>query len=54
VDKVAHTITIDAEKAKRYRLHPAHQADARAGSAAYDGATGAFSIPARTAVVFVE
>ena len=29
VDKVAHTITIDAEKAKRYRLHPAHRAEAR-------------------------
>ena len=54
VDKVAHSITIDAEKAKRYRLHPAHRADARARTAAYDSATGTFSIPARTAVVFVE
>ena len=54
VDKVAHTITVDSEKARRYRLHPAHRADARARSATYDRATGAFGIPARTAVVFVE
>jgi pullulanase len=54
VDKAAHTITIEAEKAKRYRLHPAHRADARAKRATYDSATGAFTIPARTAVVFVE
>jgi pullulanase/glycogen debranching enzyme len=54
VDKVAHSVTIDAEKARRYRLHPAHRADARARAAAYDSATGTFSIPARTAVVFVE
>ena len=54
VDKVAHSVTIDAEKAKRYRLHPAHRADPRAKIATYDRATGTFSIPARTAVVFVE
>ncbi|WLI88167.1 DUF3372 domain-containing protein [Massilia sp. R2A-15] len=54
VDKKSHTVTIDAEKAKRYRLHPAHRADARVKQAAYDGDTGAFTIPARTAVVFVE
>ncbi|MFC0134881.1 alpha-1,6-glucosidase [Massilia eurypsychrophila] len=54
VDKVAHTITVDAEKAKRYRLHPAHRADPRAKSATYDSAAGVFTIPARTAVVFVQ
>ena len=54
VDKVAHIITLNAEKAKRYRLHPAHRSDPRALSARYDSATGAFAIPARTAVVFVE
>jgi pullulanase/glycogen debranching enzyme len=54
VDKAAHTIVIDAEKAKRYRLHPAHRADARVRDATYDSVTGSFSIPARTAVVFVE
>ncbi len=54
VDKAAQSIAIDAEKAKRYRLHPAHRADARVLTATYDGATGTFTIPARTAVVFVE
>jgi pullulanase/glycogen debranching enzyme len=54
VDKVAHTVTIGEEKDRRYRLHPAHRADARARAATYDRATGTFSIPARTAVVFVE
>ena len=54
VDKVAHTITLDAEKAKRYRLHPAHRSDPRALSSHYDSAAGTFFIPARTAVVFVE
>jgi pullulanase/glycogen debranching enzyme len=58
VDKNAHTLTIAAEKDKRYRLHPVHRrfdaADRRpATSAAYDRATGAFTIPPRTAVVFV-
>jgi len=58
VDKIAHTLTIDAEKAKRYSLHPVHlrfgAADLRpAADARYDGATGAFTIPPRTTVVFV-
>jgi pullulanase len=58
VDKVAHTVTIAAEKAKAYRLHPVHRrfdaADHRpATSARYDRATGAFTIPPRTTVVFV-
>ncbi len=57
VDKAAHGITIDAEKAKQYRLHPVHlsagAADRRAAQASYDPATGRFTIPARTAVVFV-
>jgi pullulanase len=54
VDKVSHSLTIDAEKAKRYRLHPAHRADPRAGTATYNSATGMFTIPPRTAVVFVQ
>ena len=54
VDKAAHSVVIDAEKAVRYRLHPAHRADPRAKAATYDKATGTFSIPARAAVVFVE
>ncbi|HEU4730667.1 MAG TPA: alpha-1,6-glucosidase domain-containing protein [Kofleriaceae bacterium] len=58
VDKVAHTITIGAEKNKPYRLHPVHRrfdaADRRpATGARYDRATGAFTVPPRTAVVFV-
>lgn len=58
VDKVAHTLTIAGEKHKRYQLHPVHRqldvADRRpATSARYDRATGAFTIPPRTAVVFV-
>ena len=54
VDKVAHTVTATSEQRRRYRLHPAHAADARVKQARFDGATGSFVIPARTAVVFVE
>ena len=58
VDKTAHAIAIDAAQAGRMRLHPVHTApgaaDKRAADAAYDRATGMLSIPARTAVVFVE
>ncbi|MEO7730798.1 MAG: alpha-1,6-glucosidase domain-containing protein, partial [Kofleriaceae bacterium] len=59
VDKVAHTLTIGAEKHKAYRLHPVHRrfdaADHRpALGARYDRETGAFTIPPRTAVVFVS
>lgn len=56
-DKVAQTLTLAAEQGKAYELHPVHRApdaaDTRARSASYDAATGAFTIPARTAVVFV-
>ncbi|MYN09052.1 alpha-1,6-glucosidase domain-containing protein [Pseudoduganella aquatica] len=58
VDKVEQSIVADEEKGKRYRLHPVHAApgaaDQRAQSARYDSGTGRFTIPARTAVVFVE
>ena len=58
VDKVAHALTIDAEKNKAYQLHPVHRAagaaDRRpAEAASYVPATGAFTIPPRSAVVFV-
>jgi pullulanase/glycogen debranching enzyme len=58
VDKLAHTLTIDAEKHKPYRLHPVQRrfdaADHRPLLAAhYDRATGGFTIPPRTTVVFV-
>ncbi|MES2150627.1 MAG: alpha-1,6-glucosidase domain-containing protein [Pseudomonadota bacterium] len=54
VDKVAHTLVLAPEKGKPYRLHPAQTADARVREARYERATGSFSIPPRTAVVFVE
>ncbi|WP_183634190.1 alpha-1,6-glucosidase domain-containing protein [Niveibacterium umoris] len=58
VDKVAHDITIAAESGASYELHPVHKAasaaDKRAATATYDNASGKFSIPARTAVVFVS
>jgi pullulanase-type alpha-1,6-glucosidase len=57
-DKVAHTLTIDAEKTKQYKLHPVHRAASAADkrpaqSAAYETATGKFTLPPRSAVVFV-
>jgi pullulanase len=56
VDKTPHTLTLAAEKAKRYRLHPVHTqydaADKRPATARYHQETGTFSIPPRTAVVF--
>jgi len=59
VDKVAQRVTVDEEKNRRYRLHPVHlragAADQRvARDAQYDTATGTFTVPARSAVVFVE
>ncbi len=58
VDKTARAIAIAPQQAARMRLHPVHlaagAADRRAREAAYDRATGMLSIPARTAVVFVE
>jgi pullulanase/glycogen debranching enzyme len=58
VDKVAHTLTLDTERGKPYRLHPVHldsrAADRRpAEQAQYQRATGAFTIPPRTALVYV-
>ena len=57
VDKTGHTLTIPEEAGKHYRLHPVHTAydaaDRRAGSATYDRASGRFTLPPRTAVVFV-
>ncbi|WKB52135.1 alpha-1,6-glucosidase domain-containing protein [Eleftheria terrae] len=56
VDKATHTLTIAPEKGKAYGLHPVHLdgADRRpAEQAAYDAATGAFTVPPRTALVYV-
>jgi pullulanase/glycogen debranching enzyme len=59
VDKVAQHITVEEEKGHNYQLHPVHThmtaGDKRAASEAkYDKTTGTYSIPARSAVVFVE
>ena len=57
VDKQPQTLTVDALKGKSFVLHPVHSApgaaDKRAAAATYAAATGAFTVPARTAVVFV-
>ena len=57
VDKAAHAVTIPALAGREFQLHPVHSsfaaADKRAAQATYDGASGTFSIPARTAVAFV-
>jgi len=56
VGNTAQTLTLDALKGKAFELHPVHAtgADRRpATAAAYDGASGAFTVPARTVVVFV-
>jgi pullulanase/glycogen debranching enzyme len=58
VDKVAHVVTDPLARGKRMRLHPVHlapgAADKRAATATFDSKAGTFSIPPRTAVVFVE
>jgi pullulanase len=58
VDKVAHVIVDTQANGKRMTLHPVHlapgAADERAKAAGYDSFTGTYSIPPRTAVVFVE
>jgi pullulanase-type alpha-1,6-glucosidase len=58
VDIEPHTLQFDDERDKRYVLHPVHRAsgatDRRAAEqASYDAASGRFTVPARTAVVFV-
>ncbi|MGB7905842.1 MAG: alpha-1,6-glucosidase domain-containing protein, partial [Steroidobacteraceae bacterium] len=58
VDTEPHTLQFDGERGKRYVLHPVHRAsgatDRRAAEqASYDAAGGHFTVPARTAVVFV-
>ncbi len=57
VDKVAHTVSDEALRGKRLKLHPVHAAagaaDKRAAQARFDSASGSFTVPPRTAVVFV-
>ena len=58
VDKVAQNLVLPGEAGRSWRLHPVHldanAADRRAAQATYDGATGRFTLPPRTAVVFVQ
>ncbi|MCC2957215.1 DUF3372 domain-containing protein [Massilia sp. IC2-477] len=57
VDTVAHTVSDAALRGKRLKLHPVHAAasaaDKRAVQARFDSASGSFTVPPRTAVVFV-
>ena len=57
VSTQAQTLALPEERGKAYALHPVHAsaqaADARAKQARYDAKKGRFTIPARTAVVFV-
>ena len=58
VDTEPHTLPFDGERGKRYVLHPVHRAsgatDRRAAEhVSYDAMSGRFTVPARTAVVFV-
>ena len=58
VDKVGHTVTDRAAAGKALHLHPVFTApgaaDKRAAQATFDPASGSFTVPPRTAVVFVE
>jgi pullulanase-type alpha-1,6-glucosidase len=58
VDLEPHSLAFATERGKRYVLHPVHRepraADRRAAEESlYDPLTGHFTVPARTAVVFV-
>lgn len=58
-DKQPHTLAIDALKGRGYELHPVHQApgaaDRRvAAEARHDPEAGRFTVPARSAVVWVR
>lgn len=58
VDKRAHTIKDATLRGKRLKLHPVHSApgaaDKRALKARFHSASGTFTVPPRTAVVFVD
>ncbi len=57
VDVVPHTIVAPDEASKSYVLHPVQRAknaaDKRVFQSSYDAATGTFTVPARSAVVYV-
>jgi pullulanase/glycogen debranching enzyme len=58
VDVVEQTVPVPASAGRPFVLHPVHRApgatDRRALEARHDRASGRFSVPARTAVVFVR
>ena len=58
VDVVPQRVAVPAVKGRALVLHPVHlapgAADARAAQAGYDAGSGSFSVPPRTAVVFVR
>lgn len=54
VGTAAKTLTVDAQAGKSYVKHPALTVDTRLAQATYNGTTGEFVIPARTAVVWVR
>jgi len=57
VDRVEQRVSDPALRGKRLTLHPVHlapgAADKRAAQARFDSASGSFTVPPRTAVVFV-
>jgi len=59
VDKVAQRVSVDEARNRRYTLHPV-QASGKAADqrvrreARYDSASGTFTVPPRSAAVFVE
>ena len=57
VDKVAQSVSDPLLVGRAFTLHPVHTAanaaDTRAATATYNAATGRFTVPPRTAVVFV-
>jgi len=58
VDLEPHTLRFDSERGKGFVLHPVHRSPAAtdrraAEESRYDPLTGRFTVPARTAVVFV-
>ena len=57
VDKVPQELTLPQEAGKAYRLHPVHTAksaaDKRPLNARFEPTTGRFTLPARTALVYV-
>ena len=57
VDKVAKSVTIAALAGRKLDVHKIHRksdSDTLARTASYNRATGGFTIPPRTTVVFVE